>query len=189
MEISHPERCSINLQEKRPEQLPIFRFCEIILVDRTPPYAHPTLFQLTQKSNSNLEDSFEFDCKDFSLLGEVFSVDNEKKIVMMVNGDQIGYKHLIVSSCSRSYFQFKHTCDEYEGGIHTLSNALRLQKCLHFSQTPKDEDNFANHHRAGKQVEEQTLANIQNYFPPIRLGGNYPAALTPKRYFLLQIDA
>jgi NADH:ubiquinone reductase (H+-translocating) len=62
------------------------------------------------------------------LMGEVSSIDKQKKMVILKNGDEISYEYLIVALGARHSYFGKDDWEQYAPGLKTLVDALKIRE-------------------------------------------------------------
>ncbi len=62
------------------------------------------------------------------LMGDVASVDKEKRQVVMHNGDRIGYEYLIIALGARHSYFGNDEWEKYAPGLKTLNDALKIRE-------------------------------------------------------------
>ncbi|MBI3508783.1 MAG: NAD(P)/FAD-dependent oxidoreductase [Chlamydiia bacterium] len=62
------------------------------------------------------------------LMGEVTAIDKQKRIVVLKNGDCIGFDYLILSVGARHSYFGKDEWEQYAPGLKTLSDALKIRE-------------------------------------------------------------
>lgn len=62
------------------------------------------------------------------LMGEVQSIDKQKKKILMHNGDEISYEYLIVALGARHSYFGKSEWEQYAPGLKTLNDALKIRE-------------------------------------------------------------
>lgn len=94
---------------------------ETVILDKTTAPAEPCLYQLNDTQNLNCEHPV------FYRLGTITEINTHKKIITLDDGTLITYDHLIIASGPQNLWHTSTPTHEFAGGIHTLSEALRLQ--------------------------------------------------------------
>lgn len=61
-------------------------------------------------------------------MGEVSSIDKEKKVIFFHNGDQLSYEYLIVALGARHSYFGHDEWEKYAPGLKTLSDALKIRE-------------------------------------------------------------
>jgi NADH dehydrogenase len=62
------------------------------------------------------------------LMGEVVKIDKDKRQVVMVNGDRIGYDYLVISIGSRHSYFGKDEWEAFAPGLKTISDAIHIRE-------------------------------------------------------------
>lgn len=62
------------------------------------------------------------------LMGEVAHIDKEKKVVVLKNGDHIGFEYLVVALGARHSYFGKDEWEEFAPGLKTLVDALKVRE-------------------------------------------------------------
>lgn len=64
------------------------------------------------------------------ILGEVLSIDKDKKIIILKNGDDISYEYLIISLGARHSYFGHDEWEKHASGLKNLSDALRIRETI-----------------------------------------------------------
>ncbi len=118
--------------------VPTHTLAEIILIDKSKSVIKPVLYTIKKETLVDMDDYiqlkqngyYSIDRNAFLLIGEVANIDKKSKIVLLHNGNTVGYTHLIMAS---GIYPPPHTCakdEEFIAGLHALLDALRIRKNL-----------------------------------------------------------
>lgn len=117
---------------------PMHFFAEIVLIDHSPKAVNSLLYQLRQEVIERAKNSMtkEFNTihrDDFTLLGEVISIDKGKKLIHLSNEQTISYMYLILVSTTEQLNQAAEN-EKLLNGLLSLLQALRVKEIpLNFS--------------------------------------------------------
>ncbi len=130
---------------------------DVILIDKSSGILQPLLYQF--KGPAEKSGYVQLERNAFGLVGEVLSIDKEKKQIYLKNDTTVSYNHLILASgLSQTSLGSVHD-NELAAGFYALNEALRLRgkvtEALTSSITP-----FADkHHRPStlsSEIHDQT---------------------------------
>lgn len=117
-----PPMSCIDFKDYHKRKQSVHTHINIVLLDKTTNPLRPTLYQI------NSPDRLSFHDGAFTELGEVASVDPERKIVALVNENIVSYQHMVTATGPKSSWMHPIPDKEFLAGIHVLMEALRLQK-------------------------------------------------------------
>lgn len=114
-----------------------FTFSEIVFIDKAHPTAPPILYQfkdsdfsLNDKNNfwkTPLKELLKEDIsrETFIHIGEVVSINRQKKHILLSNKNIVAYTYLIIASSNKPVLAIQD--NEFAAGVQTLSDALRVK--------------------------------------------------------------
>ncbi len=111
-------------------------FADVVLIDKSNTALHPLLYQLKNDALHSTHDLSQFkrdgylsiDHNAFAMMGQVLSIDKNKKQIYLQNEDTVSYKHLVLASgLSQTNLGAVHD-EEINSGFHALTEALRVKK-------------------------------------------------------------
>lgn len=116
-------------RESAPNQ-EIYSFAEIVFVDKIHEDAPSFLYQMLNytlcSDNVNLQPSSHLSKnEDTFSFGEIESIDRQKKIVYLRNGNTVGYTYLIVASGKNSTISLRSA--SFNAGLQALIDALKVK--------------------------------------------------------------
>lgn len=126
----------VNLRDIKYQPSSPHIFVDVVLIDKSNEILHPLLYKLhsdtlaQQEKNNTFYQSNVLPIEDsaFALVGEVQSVDKEKKIIYLSNNVTVSYKHLIVASGLKQSVLGSAHDQELNAGVNALAEALRVRK-------------------------------------------------------------
>ncbi len=108
---------------------------DVILVDRSNHHLfQPLLYQVATAALSPgeiaypIREIFRKQRNTMVVMGEVTSIDKEKRRIELKNGDTIGYDYLIVAPGARHSYFDKGEWEEFAPGLKTVSDALKIRE-------------------------------------------------------------
>lgn len=108
---------------------------DIILVDKSNHHLfQPLLYQVATAALSPgeiaypIREIFRKQQNTMVVMGEVISIDKEKRRIELDNGDSIGYDYLIIASGARHSYFNKSEWEEFAPGLKTISDALKIRE-------------------------------------------------------------
>lgn len=119
---------STSFKELKPADASQHFFAEVVLLDKTPPGAEPSLYQVKKEQLPEEEDILALrhgiltlQNDPFIMMGEVRSLNRKLRQITLANGNVISYRYLIINTGSR------HD-NEFAAALQTLFHALLLSK-------------------------------------------------------------
>lgn len=150
---SNVSRVAYRNTEKDPS--PQHLFIEVVMINKSHDLSHPLLYQV--RSDRPLDDQKEFLSdmwSSFSLIGEVLSINKEKRQIQATNEISVSYCHLIVVSGLKA-----NNDHDLSKGLYALLEALRVRNNVPQNFFPTSVDSSKPQHVSHKGKSPHVIPN------------------------------
>lgn len=121
-------------------------FAEVVLIDKSNDVLQPLLYQLKSDALKHQNDFLSLgkqafitmEDNAFAMIGEVITINKNKKQIYLKNEITVSYKYLILASGLKQSMIASTHDDELSAGLHTLMRAIRVRNNIPTALNPQE---------------------------------------------------